>query len=188
MSRRIQENALSILLLGLFVAVILAGQGYGPRARFVPTIVAYIGVLLVLGQLLLFNLRQGASVKVDLLEVISARATGDDEALPENLRGDMDAALGKNSENFEETERKRPLLELKALSIVLLGVVMFAVIGPIATMFIYTFGYFVISGHCKIWRAAIYSSVFTALVYGLFVLWLRVDISVGILEWNFNLW
>lgn len=174
-SRRIQETAISLILLGIFVGAIVIAQDYGPRSRMVPVILCSIGVILVLAQMIVFNLRKGAPVGVDLLEVISARATGDDEALPEELR----SVMAKDNKSGA-AEAKRPAVEAKALGVMLLGVGMFALFGPVVTMFAYTFGYFVISDHCALPRAAAYSALFTALVYGLFYVWLRVDLDVGV--------
>ncbi|MCB1491134.1 MAG: tripartite tricarboxylate transporter TctB family protein [Rhodobiaceae bacterium] len=190
MSRRVQENIASALLLLLFIGILWIASGYGPRARMVPTIIAWMGLGLTIGQIILFNTRGGAAMKVDLLEVISARATGDDESISEDLRHDIESVTGNAPEEPEGTGffEHRGTREIFAIGVVGVAMAMFFIIGPIWTMLFYTFGYFVISRHYNLWQAAAFSLTFTILVYALFYVWLRVDIEVGLLNLNPGLW
>jgi uncharacterized membrane protein len=186
MSRRLQENIAALVILGVFVAVIVIGQNYGPRARLVPTVIAWFGVAMIGVQLVLQNTRLGDALEIDLLDVISARATGDEDGLPPELRSGFDEALGRDK--TAKPPQNRAMRELGAMGIVAIAVAMFVVIGPVPTMLAFTFGYFVISGHFDVWRAALYALVFATAVYLLFYVWLRVNISKSVFDLGFGLW
>ena len=55
-------------------------------------------------------------------------------------------------------------------------------------MFVFTFGYLTITGHFGVLRAFAVSAIFTLLVYGLFYVWLRIDMKQGYFDLGFGLW
>jgi len=179
MSRRAQDNLVALLILGIFIAAIIAASDYGPRARLVPIPIAAIGAFLVLAQLILQNFKSDKDLEIDLLELISRRATGDHPELAV-------AEAGKPEEKVvDEFAWKR---ELQALGIVALLVGLFELIGPLPTMFVFTSGYFILSRFAGIARGLLYGFVATAAVYALFYLWLRVDMRHGLIDLSFGLW
>ena len=103
MSRRTQENIVAGLILLLFIGVLLETMNYGARASMVPNIIAGIGAVLMAAQLILQNVRSEASMQVDLMELISRRATGDEDGLPEHLRTDLAEAKRKQQATPEQT-------------------------------------------------------------------------------------
>jgi hypothetical protein len=191
MSRRLQENLVAGVVLLVFIAVIVAAMGYGPRARMVPIPIAALGAVLIIGQIVLQNWKSPEDLHIDLLELIARKATGDDEGLPKDMKEGLDAAMGDSAvaAGPEPAAPRRTFLrEIGAAGVVVLLIGMFFVIGPIPTMFVFTCGYFVLSGHYGIVRAVAFSFVFTVLVYALFHLWLGIDMRQGLLDINFGLW
>jgi len=191
MSRRAQENLVAGLILLLFIAILVETTNYGARASMVPNIIAGIGVVLMTAQIILQNVRSEATLQVDLMELISRRATGDEEGLPEHLRTDLAEAKRKQFVAPEQTRGPRPgsfARELLALAVVACSIALFFVIGPIPTMFVFTFCYLTITGHFGVIRAFAVSAIFTLLVYGLFYVWLRIDMKQGLFDLGFGLW
>lgn len=178
MSRKAQENLVAVLILAIFAAAIWAATGYGPRARLVPIPIAAIGILLMLGQLALQNFRSEKDLEIDLLDLISRKATGDHEAIPGQAEPDATAAPAG------------PIWqrELGALGIVVLIVCLFLLIGPLPTMLVFTIGYFRLSGHASLVMSTAYGLLATAVVYALFYLWLGVDMRQGVIDLSFGLW
>jgi hypothetical protein len=68
---------------------------------------------------------------------------------------------------------------------VMLG--LFLVVGPIPTMFLFTAGYFVLSRHFSIVRGLVFALVMTALVYFVFTVGLKIDLSHGLIDPTFGL-
>lgn len=191
MSRRAQENLVAGLILLLFIGILLETMNYGARASMVPNIIAGIGAVLMIAQLILQNVRSEASMQVDLMELISRRATGDEEGLPDHLRTDLAEAKRKQQAAPEQTRGPRAgslARELLALAVVACAIGLFFLIGPIPTMFVFTFCYLTITGHFGILRAFMVSAIFTMLVYGLFYVWLRIDMKQGLFDLGFGLW
>nr|WP_246206318.1 tripartite tricarboxylate transporter TctB family protein [Propylenella binzhouense] len=171
-----QENVVAFFVLFIFIAAIVASTGYGPRARLVPIPIAAIGALIMIAQIALQNLRSEQDLKVDLLEFISRKATGDHE---EETAGEGGSA--------EPARRRTAAREFGALGLLVLIVGMFLVIGPIPAMFLFTAGYFVLSRHYSVPLGLLYALAGTAAVYVLFDLWLGVDMNAGIYDLGFGL-
>jgi len=172
-SRHTQENVIAVLVLAVFVAAIVASLGYGPRARLVPIPIASLGVVLMIAQIVLQNMRAGQNLEIDLLEFISTKATGDDADTPRAVPGTEEAAS-------QAPARAAPIMsELTVLGIVFLLTALFLIIGPIPAMFVFTAGYFGVSGYFPPVKAILYAFIITFLVYAMFYLWLRVDLDQG---------
>lgn len=69
-----------------------------------------------------------------------------------------------------------------ALGFVGLLVAMTMLLGPMPSIFIFSCGYFILSGHFSTARAVFYTSIFTAMVYIIFVEALRLQLYHGYLE------
>lgn len=184
-----QENLVAGFILLVLVAVIVAALDYGPRARMVPIPIAAIGALLILSQIVLQNLRSEKDLKIDLMELIARKATGDDEDLVETQERELaEVEADAEAEPTAVEGWRKFARELGALGVVILLVGMFFVIGPLPTMFAFTAGYFAISGQYPIVKAVLHSLVYTAFVYALFYLWLRIDMRQGLIDLSFGLW
>ena len=178
MSRRLQENLVAVFILAIFVAAIVASLQYGPRARLVPIPIAALGVILMVAQIVLQNMRSEKDLKIDLLEVIARKSDGFDESAED---GAADGSGRKGA-------GKRPAWgEARALGIVLLLVALFVVVGPLPAMFIFTAGYFALSRHYAVAQSLAYAAAYTLLVYAVFSLWLRVDLMRGVIDVSFGL-
>lgn len=186
MSRRWQENIVAGLFLLLFIGVFVETQNYGPRASMVPNLIAGIGFALMAAQLILQNVRSEDDLQIDLLELISRRATGDEEGLPDKMKSEL-APKADDQGQAKGPERSLSR-ELLAVGVVIAAIGSFFLIGPIPTMFVFTFGYLTISGHFGVLKAFAVSFVFTLFVYGLFHVWLRIDMKHGLFDLNPGLW
>lgn len=172
--RRAQENIVVLLLLAFFIAVLVVSLGYSPRARLVPVPIAGLAILLLLVQLLWQNFRPADELNVDLLDVLTSRN-----------RGGIDRDLSETAEDTaaageRETAAWRRIVT--AIGFVALLVVLVLTLGPIPAIFIFTFGYFVLSGHYSLLKATVYTTVFTGAVYLLFVVALKIQLYHGYLE------
>jgi hypothetical protein len=174
-SRRAQENIFALLLLAFFVAVLVVSLGYGPRARLVPVPISILAILLLLFQIFWQNYRSADELNVDLLDVLAGRDTAPEETRPK-VETSEDTAAAKLK---EATDWKRILV---ALGFVALLVLMVYAGGPIPAIFVFTFGYFVISGHFRPVKAVIYTAVFTAAIYIVFVEILNIQLYHGYLD------
>jgi hypothetical protein len=177
MSRRLQENLVAGFILAIFVAAIIASLQYGPRARLVPIPIAALGVILIVAQIALQNVRSERDLKIDLLEVIARKSDGFDESTED---GAADGSQRKARERLAWGEAR-------ALGVVLLLVALFIVVGPLPAMFIFTAGYFALSRHYAVAQSLAYAAAYTLLVYAVFSLWLRVDLMRGVIDVSFGL-
>jgi hypothetical protein len=179
MSRRAQDNLVALLVLGIFIAAIVAASGYGPRARLVPIPIAAIGAILIIAQLILQNFKSDKDLEIDLLEFISRRATGDHPEL----------AVPSPDEPAEKTDGEAVWKrELAALGLVAALIGLFQLVGPLPAMFLFTSGYFIFSRFAGIAKGLLYGFAATAAVYALFYLWLGVDMRHGLIDLSFGLW
>ena len=163
MSRRMQENLVAGLLLLLFVGVLIMSFDYGPRARLVPVPIAIIGILLTLGQLVWQNLRGADELHVDVLELVAGR---DGRQRREAARrGTGQHTLGA---------------QVKAFAIVAALLVLFLVLGPVPAIFVFSAGYFILSGESSWPRGLLYACACTGLLYLIFGYILQVQLNRGL--------
>jgi hypothetical protein len=162
MSRRAQENLICAVLLAFFAGVIWLCQDFGPRARMIPYPLAIFGIVLTVAQLLWQNLRSTDELQMDM---ISVRPVG-------GLAGSAATEPGRKT-----TWRQ----ELGALGIVGALAGLFFLVGAMPAVFLFTGGYFVLSGQYS-WKAGlIYTAILTASVYFLFSVALQVQPYHGLL-------
>lgn len=176
MSRRLQENIVALVILAIFVAAIVASFGYSPRARLVPIPIAAIGILFIVGQMILQNLKSEDSLHIDLLEFLTKQGDTADPALAATAAAPP-AAVKRGP---------TPMSEARALVIVALLVAIFMVLGPIPAMFVFCAGYFVVSRHYAAWKAIAYSAAWTLLVYLVFSAGLKVQLDRNLLGIRFD--
>ena len=167
-SRRTQENVVCAALLIVFCGVVWLTQDFGPRARMIPLPLAIGGIVLTIIQLLWQNLRSTDELHMDLISVAQRRAEKADTT--SSAGGEADAA---------RTAWHR---ELRAYGIVatLIGLVL--AIGIMPAVFVFTAGYFVMTRHYSWLAGLVYTSLFTALVYLLFIAALQIQPYHGLME------
>lgn len=168
LSRRAQENLICAALLVVFGGVVWLTQDFGPRARMIPLPLAIGGIVLTIIQLLWQNLRSTDELQMDLISVAERRAERTDTAA--SAGGEADAA------------RSAWHRELRAYGIVaaLIGLVL--AIGIMPAVFVFTAGYFLMTRHYSWIAGLVYTSLFTALVYLLFIAALQIQPYHGLLE------
>lgn len=168
LTRRTQENMVCAVLLVVFGGVVWLAQDFGPRARMIPLPLAIGGIVLTVIQMLWQNLRSTDELQMDLISVAERRAAeGDPAPVAQQKRDDARSAWHR---------------ELRAYGIVaaLIGLVL--AIGIIPAVFVFTAAYFLMT-HLYSWRAGlVYTSLFTALVYLLFIAALQIQPYHGLLE------
>jgi len=170
MSRRTQENLIAVVVVIVFVSVIITSLDFGPRARMVPLPLAVFGLILIVAQIIWQNLRSGGELKVDILEVLTKKT--EEESIPEGAGG---ASTGK-------TRGSRWRREVTAIGIVAVFLGLILLLGPIPAVFLFTGGYLLISRHYSWFKGLLYTAVFTAALYLLFVTALEIQLYHGILE------
>ena len=167
MSRRAQENLVVAILLLLFTAVLVMSFDYGPRARLVPVPIAIIGILLTAAQLAWQNLRGADELHVDVLELVAGRDGSNrrNAAQSEAGRGAVQHSLGAQAKAF-------------AIVAALLALVL--VLGPVPAIFLFSAGYFILSGESSWPRGLLYALVCTGLLYLVFGYILQVQLNRGL--------
>lgn len=172
MSRRLQENIVVAVLLLLFTAVLIISFDYGPRARLVPVPIAIIGILLTLGQLVWQNLRGADDLHVDVLELVAGRdgSRRRKAAQEEAAKSGARAAPAQYSLGAQA----------RAFAIVAALLTLFLVLGPIPAIFVFSAGYFILSGESSWLRGLIYAFACTGFLYLIFGYILQVQLNRGL--------
>ncbi len=166
MSRRAQENLISILLLVVFAGVIVLCQDFGARARMIPLPLAILGIVLTLIQIAWHNFGSADELHMDMISVQTPVAPAGDAPAP---------------------EKKSPWRrEVAAYIMVGMLVAVVFLTGLIPAVFLFTATYFMLTHYCSWWRALVYSAILTASVYVLFVVALEIQPYHGLLAPYFN--
>lgn len=173
MSRRVQENIIVLVLLGVFIAVIVASMDYSFRARMVPLPMAILGCALALIQLVWQNLRPVDELQVDMFEFITGRSPDEE---PAAVQAAIEPEFAPSPSAPDRTARR----EFMAAGIVLLLLAMFFLIGAVPTTFLFTAGYLVLTGKHGIARSALYAAILTVILTLVFghVLQVQLDRSL----------
>jgi hypothetical protein len=160
MSRRTQENLVAAALLIFFGGVIWLCQDFGPRARMIPLPLAVFGIVLTAIQIVWQNLRSTDELQVDLFSVPDRAAIGAQEAAD-----------------------RRPVWrrEAGAFGIIGLLIALIFVTGIIPAVFLFTGGYFLLTRHYSLRASVVYTTVFTAAIYLMFVAALQIQPYHGML-------
>jgi len=166
MSRRAQENLVSLALLLLFGMVVWLCQDFGPRARLIPLPLAVFGIVLTLIQLVWHNLGRDTAPPAEMISVDSAAIPGGGEGQPRTER--TEEQLGRWG-------------EAGAYAIVGLLLVLVFTAGIFPAVFLFTAAYLILSGYCSLQRGLAYATVLTVAVYLLFVVALEMQPYHGLL-------
>ena len=180
MSRRAQENLVAAIILLLFVTVLYMSFGYGPRARLVPVPIAVLGIILVAAQVVWQNLRSSDELQIDTLELFAGRKRSSVPAGEAKDPAATDPAVGQSAAGIVGWRRWLNS-EIAPFVLVSLILVLFFVLGPLPAIFLFTGGYFVLSGQCTLLRGLAYAAATSGLVYLMFGVVLEVDLNRGLL-------
>jgi len=166
MSRHMQENLVSLLMVGLFGLVIYLCQDFGPRARLIPLPLAVFGIFLVVVQFIHHNWGRQDERPAELIDVDTSAITATAEGQPRTER--TEEQLGQWG-------------EFGAYMVVALLVAMIFTLGIFPTVFIFTAAYLILTRYCTTVRGLSYSAVLTLSVYLLFVMALEMQPYHGLL-------
>lgn len=169
MSRRAQENIIAVILFAVFAVFFVMSFGYGPRARLVPLPISVLGMLMIACQLVWQNRRAAGDLRLNALHMLAGKQ-GDEIAAAH--RSTMAPGFGGPSDTLRRN--------LGAIGIVASLLALFLVVGPLPAVFAFSFGYFVLSGHCGAVRALVYSLACAAVVYGMFGFVLNIQLNRGL--------
>ncbi len=169
MTRHAQENVASVLLLALFIGIIWLCQDFGPRARLIPLPLAVAGIVLTLIQLAWHNFGSTAQLQIDMISVQA----------PE---------LPVVEAPIERIPQKKSVWrsESGAYGMVAILVAMVFILGLMPTAFLFTAGYFLLTGYCSLRRSLLYAGLLTGSMYLLFVVALQMQLYHGLLAPLFN--
>jgi hypothetical protein len=171
MSRRTQENLVAAALLLVFVGVLVMSFGYGPRARMVPVPIAIIAILLTGAQLVWQNLRAADELHVDVLELVAGRDGSDRRR-----------AAQSEARNSEAGPQQHSLAaQARAFGMVAVFLALFLVLGPLPAIFMFSAGYFMLSGEASWFRGLVYAGLCSGLLYLIFGFILQVELNRGLL-------
>lgn len=167
MTRRLQENMISAVLLLLFGGVLWLCQDFGPRARMIPQPLAVFGIALTLIQLVWHNLGRDSTPAIEMISVDTSALPVDGEGRPREER--TEEQLGRWG-------------EAGAFAIVALLLAMVFIIGIFPAVFLFTAAYLILSGYCSLLRGLAYSTLMTVAIYLLFVAGLQMQPYHGLLD------
>lgn len=170
-ARLAQENAIAVVLLFVFGGIVWLCQDFGPRARMIPLPLAIFGIVLTLIQILWQNLRSTEELQIDLLPVAVGSVEMPAPAVAEHAQ--------ETGAPVEHVPAWRA--ELRAIGIVGVLIALIMVTGIIPAVFLFTGGYFVLTRHYSWLIGIVYTSVFTASVYFMFVFALQIQPYHGLL-------
>lgn len=166
MSRRLQENIVVGIILAIFSAYLIATLNFGPNARLVPLPIAMLGIVLVLIQLILQNLRDVEELQIDLF----ASLTGMQKESPAEEKKPPE----KNPYQFRR--------EVQAGIFVTIFTGLILLFGPVVAVFLFSSGFLALTHHFSPIKAVWISAVFSVALYLLFVVALQLQLYHGILE------
>lgn len=170
MSRRVQENLVAAILLLLLISVLVMSFDYGPRARLVPVPIAIIGILLTIAQIVWQNLRSPDELHVDVLELVAGRDGSDRRKAAATEAASSDGSAAGSRPSFGA--------QAAALGIVAILLALFLLLGPIPAIFLFSAGYFVLSGQSWL-RGLVYALLCAALLYLVFGYTLGIQLNRG---------
>lgn len=174
MSRRLQENIVVLILLGVFIAVIVASMDYSFRARMVPLPMAILGCTLAVIQLVWQNLRPVDELQVDMFEFITGRSPDEEPAA-------VQAAIEPDLPASESAPERTVKREFMAAGVVVLLLAMFLLIGAVPTTFLFTAGYLLLTGKHGLARSVLYAAILTTILTVVFGHILQVQLDRSIL-------
>jgi hypothetical protein len=169
MSQRSQENLIAVVLFCVFAVFFVLSLGYGPRARLVPLPISVLGMLMIACQLVWQNRGAAGELRVNVLHMLAGKQ-GDQIAA--SHRSTLGPGFGGPGDTLGRN--------LGAIGVVVSLLALFLVVGPLPAVFVFSFAYFVLSGHSRPLRALVYSLACVAIVYGMFGFVLNIQLNRGL--------
>ena len=160
LSRRARENLVAAVLLAVFGGMIWLSLDFGPRARMIPLPLAIFGVALTLIQIVWQNVRPADELRMDLIRVSD--------------RGSPSVEVPIGAEKPAHSE-------LHAYLVVAALIGLIYALGLVAAVFVFTCGYFLLTRQYSLLAGLVYTSLFTAAVYLLFIVALQIQPYHGLL-------
>ena len=157
------------LLVAVFAAYLLMTLSLGPNARLVPVPIALLGLGFLLIQIVSQNRRGGEDFRLDLLASLTA-GTGSSAA---------EASDGEEPETREMPESFPRELQALAFLAAFIGLIL--LLGPIAAVFLFTSGFFLVTRHFAPLKAVTIAGLCTLALYLLFAVGLRLQMYHGVL-------
>ena len=165
MSRRAQENVIAGLLVAVFAIYLLMTLSLGPNARLVPAPIALLGLGFLLIRIVSQNRSDGRDFQLDLLASLTAGV----------------ASREKEEEPSREESPPSFPRELQALGFLAAFIGLILLLGPIAAVFIFTTGFFVVTRHFAPLKAVTVAGLCTLALYLLFAVGLQLQMYHGVL-------
>ena len=165
MSRRGQENVIAGLLVAVFAVYLLLTLGLGPNARLVPVPIALLGLGFLMIQIVSQNRSDGREFQLELLASLTAGVTSREE---------------EKESSLEEAPPSYPR-EVQALGFLVAFIGLILLLGPIAAVFIFTTGFFVVTRHFAPLKAVTVAGLCTLALYLLFAVGLQLQMYHGAL-------
>jgi len=172
MSRRVQENLISGILLAGFIGIIVMSLDYSPRARMIPLPLAIFGLILVVIQLIWQNLRSVDELQVDVLELL----TGQSRSKPAETGAD--GATGERARVAQDDSARKQMV---AFGMVAALLAIFLLLGPLPAIFLFTAGYLIVAARFAWPRALAYAVGLTIVVTIVFGHVLKIPLDRSIL-------
>jgi Tripartite tricarboxylate transporter TctB family len=167
MSRRLQDNLMAAAFLAVFIGVIVMSLDFGPRARMIPLPLAIFGLVLTVIQIVWQNTRSTDELHMELIQVDA----------PPIVQAAAEEVPPKTPRKGSEWRR-----EVAALAMIGILLVLVLALGPVPAVFVFTWGYFLLSRHYSWARGLIYTAIFTGTIYWLFFVALEIQPYHGLLE------
>ena len=164
MSRRSQENVIAGLLVAVFAVYLLMTLSLGPNARLVPVPIALLGLGFLLIQIVSQNRSDGKEFQLDLLASLTAGVASKEEKEPD---------LKTAPPSFPR--------EMQALGFLGAFIGLILLLGPIAAVFLFTTGFFVVTRHFAPLKAVTVAGLCTLALYLLFAVGLQLQMYHGVL-------
>lgn len=168
MSRRTQENLFAAILLVVFAVFFWLSLGYGPRARLVPLPISIFGMFIIVVQIVWQNVRSAEDLRINVLQLVAGREGTEIAA----------SHRGAAAPTMPKAPRLRFRVSRASASGALLA--LFLVLGPLPAVFIFSFAYFSLSGHCSVPRALVYALACAGVIYGMFGYVLNIQLNRGL--------
>lgn len=165
MSRRTQENVIAGLLVAVFAVYLLMTLSLGPNARLVPVPIALLGLGFLLIQIVSQNRSDGKEFQLDLLASLTAGAA--------STETEEESSLDDAPPSFPR--------ELQALGFLAAFIGLILMLGPIAAVFLFTTGFFVVTRHFAPLKAVTVAALCTLALYLLFAVGLQLQMYYGVL-------
>lgn len=170
------DNLAVAVVLGVFLLAIYLSFDYGFRARLVPIVVASFGVIVLVAQLIVQNLKSSAALDINVLDLISRGAA--EEVAPVGGVPGRAARSGGDGGLLD----RRWVRELLGIGLVVGFLGVFLVLGPLPAVFLFMAGYLAASRYAGILRALVYGAATALAIHIVFTVWLGVDLDIGLVR------